>query len=342
MEHSLIVSYKDKTVFTSDSHWLHPLFELDEFLASSQLPVGELFLQDKVAGRAAAAMIARMGIKRCHTELISEKAIAVFQREGVEFSFDTLVEVIECQTETLITDRMSLDEVWLFLRKRAGKTEGLSLDINDLRVSIEGKIVLQNLNLRLASGEQLVIYGSNGAGKTTLLKTMLGLVKPVSGYVKIGDNKVGSAAWRRCRFETAYMHQETLQNTFPVTAGEVVATGLAGRSMPAAERSYNIELAMRRMGCFNLFSRSYHSLSGGEKQRVSLARCICQKARVLLLDEPTSSLDPAARNNLRELLLELCNKEAPTVILVSHDPEWTQLLAWRTAELRDKGLKFMV
>jgi len=129
------------------------------------------------------------------------------------------------------------------------------------------------------------------------------------------------------------MHQESVRNTFPATAGEVVGMGMAGRALPAAERSYNIELAMRRMACFNLFARPYFSLSGGEKQRVSLARCLCQKARVLLLDEPTSSLDATARSLLRELLMELCRKEAPTIVLVTHEEEWARMLSWRTVNM---------
>jgi zinc transport system ATP-binding protein len=333
MEHSLTVTYKSEEVFTSDAHWLHPLFELDEFIKRSMLPAAELFVRDKVAGRAAAAMIVRMGIRRCHIELVSRKAVSVFEREGVEFTYDTLVETIECQTEMLITESMSIEEVWLFLRKRDGRVEGLPLEIKDLCVTLGGKPVLQDFNLSLSSGEPVVLYGSNGIGKTTLLKTILGLVKPVSGYVKIGENVAGTAAWRRRRYETAYMHQESVRNTFPATAGEVVGMGMAGRALPAAERSYNIELAMRRMACFNLFARPYFSLSGGEKQRVSLARCLCQKARVLLLDEPTSSLDATARSLLRELLMELCRKEAPTIVLVTHEEEWARMLSWRTVNM---------
>jgi len=336
MNHSLIVTCNENVVFTSDARWLHPLFELDEFLTASGMPAGELFLRDKVAGRAAAAMIVRLGIKRCHIELISRKAETVFKREGVSFTYDTLVEAIECQTETLINDAMSIDDVWGFLRRRAGRVTGLPLEIIDLCVNRDGKSVLNGLNLKRSAGEQIVIYGSNGAGKTTLLKAILGLVRPVSGYVKAGDCLVGSAMWRQYRYKIAYMHQEAIQNTFPITAGEVVAAGTAGqRSLTAVDRNYNIELSMRRMGCFNLLNRPYHSLSGGEKQRVSLARCLCQKAEALLLDEPTASLDPEACENLLELLHELCLKEAPTVILVSHAPDWTERLAWTTAELRD-------
>ena len=330
----MIISYQDSVIFTSDSHWLHPLFELDDFLSKNSYTASDLFLRDKIAGKAAACMIVRLGIRRCHIELISKRAIPVFEKAGVECTYDTVVEQIECRTEYLITDDMSVDDAWLFLRKRAGRVEGLSVTVENLTVAAESKIVLDNLNLELSAGEQLLIYGSNGAGKTTLLKAMLGLVIPSSGMVRVGEWTVGSSEWTSNRMNTAYVHQENIKNTFPVSAGEVVSIGLAGVRMSSSEIAYKVELSMRRTGCFNLVKRSYHSLSGGEKQRVSLARCLCQNAKVLLLDEPTSFLDREGKDDLLALLNELCINEAPTIIMVSHDPVWTEQLSWEKKELK--------
>ena len=334
MEHSLIIRYQDIIIFTSDSHWLHPLFELDDFLSKNAYAASELFLCDKIAGKAAACMIVRLGIRKCHIELISERAIPIFEKAGVECTYDTLVEQIECRTEYLITDDMSVDDAWLFLRKRAGRVEGLPVIVENLTVKADSKIVLSNLNLELPAGDQLLIYGSNGAGKTTLLKAMLGLVKPLSGTVRVGGWTVGSREWMSNRMNTAYVYQENIKNTFPVSAGEVVSIGLAGSRMSSSEIDYKVELSMRRTGCFNLLNRSYHSLSGGEKQRVSLARCLCQSAKVLLLDEPTSFLDRDGKDDLLILLNELCINEAPTIIMVSHDPLWTEQLSWEKKELK--------
>ena len=334
MEHSLIIRYRDNIIFTSDSHWLHPLFELDDFLSAKEIPSSELFLQDKIAGKAAACMIVRLGIKKCHIELISERAIPVFEKAGINYTYDKLVEQIECRTEYLITDNMSVDDAWLFLRKRAGRVEGLPVKIENVTVLAESKVVLNDLNLELPAGEQLLIYGSNGAGKTTLLKIILGLIKPLNGVVRVGEWCVGSHEWTMNRMNTAYVHQENIKNTFPVSAGEVASIGLAGKKMSSSEISYKVEIAMRRTGCFDLLKRSYHSLSGGEKQRVSLARCLCQNARILLLDEPTSFLDSEGKDDLFALLQELCFTEAPTIIMVSHDPMWTERLSWEKKELK--------
>ena len=333
MEHSLIIRNKDFIIFASDSHWLHPLFEFDEFLSKNPFPVAELFLQDKIAGKAAACMIVRLGIKRCHIELISERAIPVFEKACVDYTFDMKVEHIDCGTEYLIADDMSVDDVWLFLRKRAGRVEGLPVVMEHVTVVADSAVVLDDLNLELPAGEQLLIFGSNGTGKTTLLKTILGLEKPVKGIVKVGDFCVGSREWEKNRMNTAYVYQENIKNSFPVSAGEVVAIGLAGSDLSSSEIAYKVEIAMRRTGCFNLLKRSYHSLSGGEKQRVSLARCLCQHARVLLLDEPTSFLDREGKDDLLALLQELCHNEAPTIIMVSHDPVWIERLSWGKKEL---------
>jgi ABC-type cobalamin/Fe3+-siderophores transport systems, ATPase components len=330
----LIISYHDSVIFTSDSRWLHPLFELDDFLSKNIYKASDLFLRDKIAGKAAACMIVRLGIRRCHIELISKRAIPVFEKAGVECTYDMVVEQIECRTEYLITDDMSVDDAWLFLRKRAGRVEGLPVVVENLIVRAESKIVIDNLNLTMAAGEQLLIYGSNGAGKTTLLKAMLGLVNPASGNVRVGEWTVGSREWMMNRQNTAYVHQENIKNTFPVSAGEVVSIGLAGTRMSSSEIAYKVELSMRRTGCFNLYRRSYHSLSGGEKQRVSLARCLCQSAKVLLLDEPTSFLDREGKDDLLVLLNELCINEAPTIIIVSHDPAWTEQFSWEKKELK--------
>jgi zinc transport system ATP-binding protein len=334
VEHSLIVSYRNNTVFTSDSHWLHPLFELHDFLQKERLSAAELFLRDKIAGRAAACMIAYLGITKCHIELVSRRALPVFEKAGIEYSYDSLVEQIDCRTECLIDDGMSVGDAWLFLRKRAGRVEGLSVGMEDVCVTVDACAVLKNLNLELAAGEQMVIHGANGAGKTTLLKCLLGLVKPACGVVRVGDFRVGTKEWMRNRVHTAYVHQENVKNTFPVSAGEVVSIGLAGSRMPASEVSWHVEIAMRRTGCFNLVKRSYHSLSGGEKQRVSLARCLCQHAKVLLFDEPTSFLDREGRDDLVVLLRELCYNETPTILMVSHDMAWIEQLRWNSLELK--------
>ncbi len=334
MEHSLIVRSANQVIFTSDQHWLYPLFELEDYLENNKLSACDLYLTDKIAGKAAACLIVRLGIKQCHIELLSERAIPVFKLHGIQFTYDQLVEHIQCRTEDLITDKMNIDDAWLFLRKRAGRVQGLPVKLEKVTVRNDGKLVLGQLDLDLGRGEQLVIHGANGAGKTTLLKAILGLVQLSEGLIKIGDYLVGSNPWKQNRSVIGYVHQETVKNNFPISAGEVVQIGLGATSISKSENEYRVEVAMRRTGSFHLVNQPYHTLSGGEKQRVSLARCLCQNARVFLMDEPTSFLDQQGREDLLMLLHELSRNEAPTMILVSHELNWTSQLNWPGKELK--------
>ncbi len=334
MEHSLILFHDNRQIFTSDEHWLYPLFELEAYLNSSVIPVGELFLRDKIAGKAAAALIARLGIRSCHIELLSERAIPIFEQYGVQYGYDQLVDHIQCRKEDLITDKMSMEDTYLFLRKRAGKVQGTTLTIDSLTVEISGKRILADLCLEIGRGEQLIIQGENGSGKTTLLRSILGLDKALKGSIKIGEEFVGSSEWLRNRVQTGYLNQESIRNNFPITASEVVAIGVSGIKISDSERDYHVELSMRKTGCFHLQHQMFHQLSGGEKQRVSLARCLCQNARLLLLDEPTSYLDEKGKDELGELLYDLSRNEAPTMLLVSHDAFWTEKLNWHRKTLK--------
>jgi ABC-type Mn2+/Zn2+ transport system ATPase subunit len=334
LDNSLVVSHNDKTIFTSNQHWLYPLFEFEDFLKQNPYNTSELFLQDKIAGKAAASLIVHLGIKRCHIELISERAIPIFEQHGIAFTYDQMVEQIQCRTETLITSDMGISDAYLFLRKRAGRVKGLPVKMKSVSLQLEEKLLLDKVELVVDRGEQLVIHGANGAGKTTLLRAILGLVPVLSGTIEVGDFTVGSQAWKKNRSLVAWIHQESIKNGFPITAGEVVKIGLGSTRLPKAESEYRAEVAMRRTVSFHLYKQPYNTLSGGEKQRVSIARCLCQNAGVFLLDEPTSFLDQSGREDLLELLYEVIHNEAPTMIIVSHEHQWVEKLNWKSLELK--------
>lgn len=334
LEHSLIVKLDNQTVFTSDQHWLYPLFELEDYIKQGDVIANNLFLKDKIAGKAAACLIVYLGIRRCHIELLSERAIPVFKAHGIEFTYDNLVDHIQCRTEDLINDKMSIADTYLFLRKRAGRVQGLTVNLENISVRIEEKLVIDHLNLDLGRGEQLIIHGANGVGKTTLLRAILGFIPLAEGVIKIGDYLVGSELWKQNRSIIGYVHQENIKNNFPISAGEVVQIGLGKSRVSKSETEYQVEVAMRRTSSFHLFNQPYHTLSGGEKQRVSLARCLCQNAKVFLMDEPTSFLDQQGKEDLLLMLQELSRNEAPTIVLVSHELQWIGQLNWPRKELK--------
>jgi len=225
VDRSLIVTYRGKEIFSSRAKWLFPLFDLEEFLTGKDYPVNEMDLTEKVAGQAAAFLIARLGFLKCHVKLISEHAIAVFNRFGITYTFEEKVSQIQCRTEHILMKEMSLEGAWQLLRRRAGRVHGADVSIQKLEVNIRGRCIINCLDLDIKRGDGMIICGENGVGKTTLLRSMLGLQSINSGIVKIADVQVGSPVWKKNRHITGYVNQERPRGFFPVSAAEVVEIG---------------------------------------------------------------------------------------------------------------------
>jgi zinc transport system ATP-binding protein len=202
------------------------------------------------------------------------------------------------------------------------------IHIEGLRVEREGMEILRGLSLSVVCGERLIVAGPNGAGKTTLLKAILGLIRAGAGRIVVLGSPVGSREWVHGRHRVGYVNQESVHVDFPVSGREVVEIGTCSLPLGRSEKRRRIEQAMAAAGCTHLQGRMYARLSGGEKQKLSLARCLCQDPQLLLLDEPTSSLDPRSRSELMALLKELNERRRLTMVMVSHDaqvlsePEW--------------------
>lgn len=184
-----------------------------------------------------------------------------------------------------------------------------------LNLSYENMTVIENLSFEVKSGDYLCIVGENGSGKSTLVKALLGLKKPVSGSIELGDGLRQK--------EIGYLPQQTsAQRDFPASVAEVVISGcLNSRGIrpfySARERKIAAE-NIERMGLSELKKRSYRELSGGQQQRVLLARALCAAKKLLLLDEPVTGLDPMVTAELYDLISDI-NKSGATIIMVTHD-----------------------
>lgn len=332
-----IYDKNNEAIFESAGKWLYPLFEVEDYLHAMALNACDLFLHDRIAGRAAASLISRMGFRVCFIDTISKPALEVFHRFKVDCGYNLLVDKIECRTEDLITSEMGIEDVYRMLRKKAGRFHGIDLVITELEAGYDGKKILRGLSLDMRAGEQLVITGDNGAGKSTLMKALIGSVQPTNGDILI-DGLSADGRVKKVPSAIGYVNQSIKTTDFPITASEVVALGMLGQKLSASDRSYQIEIAMRRSGCFHLAGRNIHTLSGGEKQRVSLARCLAQKAGLILMDEPTSFLDQESKDELLDVLTNVVRRQMPTVILVSHDHEWIEKLGWPVRTLKDGRL----
>ena len=186
---------------------------------------------------------------------------------------------------------------------------------SDLSVGYGKHIIASGLDFSINEGDYLCIVGENGAGKSTLMRTLLGLQKPISGRISY-DRYVG-------RSGIGYLPQQLYAQTdFPATVKEIVQSGCQGkiRRKPFYGRKEKaVALSnMKYLHIEELADRSYRELSGGQQQKVLLARALCAAGRILFLDEPVTGLDPEATGEMYSLI-DRINKECMTIVMISHD-----------------------
>jgi zinc transport system ATP-binding protein len=194
--------------------------------------------------------------------------------------------------------------------------------LQDVWVNYNGAVILEDINLVIEAGRYVGILGPNGAGKSTLLKVILGLIQPRQGTVRVFGEPPEK---RRHRGEVVgYLPQRPLGNPrFPVTVLDVVLMGRYGRiGLLKRPGPRDRELARQRLqdlGILHLAHRLIGDLSGGEQQRVFIARALSVEPRLLVLDEPTVSLDACVQDDIFELVNLLKEQLHLTVLIVSHD-----------------------
>jgi zinc transport system ATP-binding protein len=198
----------------------------------------------------------------------------------------------------------------------------VAVQLSGVTVAFDGVAALEDIDLTIEAGKYVGILGPNGAGKSTLLKVILGLIQPLTGEVKV----FGQAPEKlRVRGQGAgYLPQRPLANpAFPVSVLDVVLMGRYGRiglaRRPGREDRDLALLQLERLGIRHLAGKLIGEISGGEQQRVFIARALCVEPRLLVLDEPTISLDVCVQDEVFELVYALKEKLDLTVLMVSHD-----------------------
>ena len=181
------------------------------------------------------------------------------------------------------------------------------IEATALSYRIDGKLILDNINLSLARNEVLTIIGPNGAGKSTLLRQLIKLEKPSSGTVVHATD-----------LSFGYMPQKLhLNELMPLTVKSFLQLGK--KQLPRSLSQKTKAKLMRELNIDNLLSSSMHKLSGGERQRVMLARAVLQAPDVLVLDEPAQGVDISGQNRLYELISQVRDTHPCAVLMVSHD-----------------------
>lgn len=218
--------------------------------------------------------------------------------------------------------------------------EKLTMHFNDAGRVIE---VFQNLSFQVPSGTSLAIVGESGIGKTTLLYILGGLEKPVEGQVVIGETDI--TALRAGNDKLTIFRGKKIGFIFQFhylfpefDALENVAMPLLIQGVDKSVAMGRAEELLHRVGLAHRLSHRPGTLSGGEQQRVSVARALCARPGVILADEPTGNLDVKTAAQVNELLLEIQREEKITLIVVTHSLELAAKMG-RVVELTAQGLK---
>jgi ABC-type Mn2+/Zn2+ transport system ATPase subunit len=193
-----------------------------------------------------------------------------------------------------------------------------TVEVEGLSVSYGRKRVLTNIYLRLESGSIYGVIGPNGAGKSTLFKSILGLIEPSAGRIKVFDQEMDDV-----RKKVAYVPQkDDVDWTFPATVYDIVLMGRyphLGLLQRLSKEDHAIaDQALEDLGIAELKDRQIGQLSGGQQQRVFIARALCQQAELFFLDEPFVGVDILTEEKIIEILKRLA-QEGKTLLVVHHD-----------------------
>lgn len=208
------------------------------------------------------------------------------------------------------------------------------IECKKLTIGYDNKVVLSDINFSIDNGSFVYIVGENGVGKSTLIKCLLKLKKPINGTVEycpeLKQNEIG------------YLPQQSdIQRDFPAGVNEIVLSGCLNKSglkpFYTAKQKKKAKHNMELMNIEHLKNKSYQELSGGQQQRVLLARSLCASSKALLLDEPTTGLDPIVSAEFNRIIDKLNKEYRITVIMVSHNIENALKNATHILHLKKNG-----
>ena len=225
----------------------------------------------------------------------------------------------------------------------------VDLRVTGLAKSFAGTPIFKDVSFGLSRGEAVAIVGANGTGKSTLLRCLMGLIPADAGAINVLGTDVrnaGGAGLRAMRAQMGLVSQK--HNLVPrLSVLSNVVQGLLGQRpgirhwsqsfAPAASREAAMA-ALEKVGLAHLASRRADRLSGGQSQRVAIARALVGQPKILIADEPTASLDPAAGEDVMDLFFDLARQEGVTVIFISHNIDHALQYGDRVLGLADGGM----
>jgi cobalt/nickel transport system ATP-binding protein len=207
-------------------------------------------------------------------------------------------------------------------------------ELEDVRYTYSRKqVALDGIDLTVWEGEAVAVLGANGCGKSTLLKLLNGLYPPTAGHLRVFGTDIQNVAadvdeTHRFHRRIGLVFQDPDVQLFSPTVGDDVAFGPLQLGLPLTEVRQRVEAALGQMGIEHLRDRAPFELSGGEKKRAAIASVLSLEPDVLLLDEPTASLDPRTKWMLIDMILELA-RQGKTIITATQDLEIVPIIAQR-------------
>ena len=210
------------------------------------------------------------------------------------------------------------------------------IELKNLSLGYENITVLKDINMTIDENDFICIVGPNGAGKSTLVKGILGLIKPKKGkviYNNLKQNFIG------------YMPQETkIDSNFPASVFEIVLSGTLNRlglkSFYSKKEKMIALNNLKVLGIGNLKDNNFCDLSGGQRQKVLLARSLCATSKLLILDEPSNNLDSKSKDELYKTIIDLNKNHGITVIMITHDLDHDNLIGNKILSLREDDVFF--
>jgi cobalt/nickel transport system ATP-binding protein len=193
----------------------------------------------------------------------------------------------------------------------------------------DGTLALDNVSLNFAQGERVAFLGTNGSGKTTLLNHLNGILKPTSGKIYFEDKTIAydAKSLLTLRKRVGFVFQDPNDQLFASSVKQDVAFGPLNLGYTPDRVKQLVNEALTTVGMNEYADKPPHFLSGGQKKRVALAGVLAMQPEVIIMDEPTSSLDPIATSDILHLLLRLNKENGITLLLATHDVDIVPLFA---------------
>jgi phosphonate transport system ATP-binding protein len=213
-----------------------------------------------------------------------------------------------------------------------------------------GRMALTDTSLNLAPGELVVILGANGCGKSTMLRCIAGMLKPTAGSIQVAGRPISGLSGRQLSdarmalgmvFQNAHLvrRRSVVANVISGTLGRHRGLAVTLGRLPESERPFAMT-CLNQVGLDAFAEQRAGTLSGGQAQRVSVARALAQRPLALLADEPVASLDPDAAQDLMGLLRRLAHEDGLGVLCVLHQPELARRFADRILGMKDGRIRF--